>query len=908
MNSTQKKKRLQEIHNVFPRWSAVLLLTGFFVGSVILPMQPSSGWQVHAAPHQAAAPGDVVISEFRTTGPGGGYDEFVELFNRTNETIPIGNWQIKKSSGCGGASATPLVTIDAGVSLAPGQYYLIGKKPEYTGTVDQEYTSSSSIADDGGVALLDDVGAIIDQAGMCSTTAYLEGDPLAPLSGSSDRSYQRGDNGCTDTDDNNADFVLQTPADPQNSNDTPVRCLRVVNVTSTVDDVPPALPYVQDNLIPITIEFSSNVNVTDFPTLLLETGATDRTATYSSGSGSDTLTFDYTVQNGDVSADLDYVSTNSLSLNGGSIIGAVGDADLTLPSPGTPGSLGDNKDIVIDNQEAPSTDSFIRYDISEDTIADEITNANTLEFRATFSEPVINVDTSDFSVTGTTASVSSVVSVNSSVYEVTVSGGDLAALNGTVGLDLSGGQDITDAVGTNLPNGEPIIDETYIVDNIAPIVTINQASEQADPASATPVNFEIISPEEIDVSTFTVDDITQSASGTVSNSLITWSITDSGDHKTFTLSAERVAENGTLIPSIDGSNVMDLAGNPIIVVAGLDDTVTFNDNIFPTVTVNQASGQGDPTSALPIDFAVVFSEPIISSIFTTSDITQSGSATGITWSITNSGDDQNFTLSATSVTGTGTLIPSIAANRVTDIIGNDNLASTSTDNTVSYTKPPTSNPGPAATKTPTSFPHQAVVLNEVLPRAGSDWNEDGAIDVDDEFIEIINRGVTSVNLNGWKLDDEKNGGSDTYTLPNVTLNSGERIAIFGFITHISLSDGGDTVRLLKSNGQVADTVTYTVVKGADQSWCRLPEIGFWNPKCFPTPNEENTAIRNFSARTAELVVSTCLVPDTVPDEILNVECGTLGLGIWDADYWEGLADADRPVWLTGRSKWATWFR
>ena len=91
------------------------------------------------------------------------------------------------------------------------------------------------------------------------------------------------------------------------------------------------------------------------------------------GSGSNILTFNYTVQGGDVSGDLDYVATNSLSLNGGTITGAVGDADLTLPNPGAPGSLGANKAIVIDNQTPPSLISFKRQDplanlTSEDTL------------------------------------------------------------------------------------------------------------------------------------------------------------------------------------------------------------------------------------------------------------------------------------------------------------------------------------------------------------------------------------------------------------------------------------------------------------------------------------------------------------------------------------------------------------
>jgi serine protease AprX len=42
------------------------------------------------------------------------------------------------------------------------------------------------------------------------------------------------------------------------------------------------------------------------------------------------------------------------------------------------------------------------------------------------------------------------------------------------------------------------------------------------------------------------------------------------------------------------------------------------------VTINQASGQVDPTNSSPINFTVVFSEPV--SDFATGDVTLSGTA------------------------------------------------------------------------------------------------------------------------------------------------------------------------------------------------------------------------------------------------------------------------------------------
>ncbi len=116
------------------------------------------------------------------------------------------------------------------------------------------------------------------------------------------------------------------------------------------------------------------------------------------------------------------------------------------------------------------------------------TSVDSLEFLATFSENVINVTANDFVVTGTTATVTSVSSsllpdpsssgdvsstaaTASSLYEIQVSGGDLAGFNGVVGLDVAAGQDIVDTAGNAFAGGEPATDDTYTLDNTAPTVT-----------------------------------------------------------------------------------------------------------------------------------------------------------------------------------------------------------------------------------------------------------------------------------------------------------------------------------------------------------------------------------------------------------------------------------------------------
>jgi hypothetical protein len=127
----------------------------------------------------------------------------------------------------------------------------------------------------------------------------------------------------------------------------------VTNVTSSAANG----TYGTGSVIPIQVTFSEVVNVTGTPRLTLETGASDTVVNYSSGSGTTTLTFTYTVPANDVSADLDYKATTSLAPNGGTMQdAATNDATLTLVAPGAAGALGANKNIVIDAVGAVVTD------------------------------------------------------------------------------------------------------------------------------------------------------------------------------------------------------------------------------------------------------------------------------------------------------------------------------------------------------------------------------------------------------------------------------------------------------------------------------------------------------------------------------------------------------------------------
>lgn len=210
---------------------------------------------------------------------------------------------------------------------------------------------------------------------------------------------------------------------------------------------------------------------------------------------------------------------------------------------------------------------------------------------------------------------------------------------------------------------------------------------------------------------------------------------------------------------------------------------------------------------------------------------------------------------------------------------------------------PSSTPTPTLTRTNTPFPG-SLVINEFLPHPHTDWNDDGVVNVGDEYIELINVGAATINIQNWELDN----GSNTayYTLPNMNLLPRQIVLFFHSETGIPLSDGGGTVRLLKPNRQTADIYNYPPVEAMDVSWCRLPDGGSWGFACRPSPGQPNIPLNSLTPSPASSgatsVETDCNLADTVPESIASAECGGFGSGIWN-DATEG------SLWLPERGKW-----
>lgn len=108
--------------------------------------------------------------------------------------------------------------------------------------------------------------------------------------------------------------------------------------------------------------------------------------------------------------------------------------------------------------------------IARQTPATSPTSADTLVFQATFSEDVQNVGTADFEVSGTSTAMVTDVTGTGDTYSVTVSGGNLASFNGTVGVRLHSGQDIADLAGNDLTDTSIPSNQTYTLDNAGPVL------------------------------------------------------------------------------------------------------------------------------------------------------------------------------------------------------------------------------------------------------------------------------------------------------------------------------------------------------------------------------------------------------------------------------------------------------
>jgi len=326
------------------------------------------------------------------------------------------------------------------------------------------------------------------------------------------------------------------------------------------------------------------------------------------------------------------------------------------------------------NTASTSTDNSVQYDgsplrvtINQAAAQADPSNASTINFTVVFNHNVTGFTTGDVTVSGTAPGVPvATVTGSGSTYNVAVTG---IAGEGTIVATIAAGL-ANDAYG-NTNEASTSTDNTVTRDVTSPTVTINQAAGQSDPSNNSSINYTVVFSEA--VTGFTTGDVT--ISGTTSGTKV-GTVTGSGT--TYNVAVSGMTSEGTVIATILAARATDLAGNNNLASTSTDNMVT-RDTTAPSVTINQAATQADPTNGSSISFTVVFSEAVTG--FATGDVTITGTASG-TKTATVTGSGTTYTVAVTGIAGDGTVIASIGSAVATDQAGNSNVASTSTDNTV----------------------------------------------------------------------------------------------------------------------------------------------------------------------------------------------------------------------------------
>jgi uncharacterized protein len=189
----------------------------------------------------SAVSGDIVISQVYGGGGNSGAvytNDFVELFNRGSSTVSLSGWSIQYTSATGtgnfGASTTQITPL--GGSLAPGQYLLVAEAAGTTPVADLPtpdvtdatpinmsgtggkvalVTSTAGLGCNGSTTPCDatQLALIKDLVGWGSANFY----ETAPAPATTNATaILRLAGGCTETDNNSADFATGTPA-PRNT-------------------------------------------------------------------------------------------------------------------------------------------------------------------------------------------------------------------------------------------------------------------------------------------------------------------------------------------------------------------------------------------------------------------------------------------------------------------------------------------------------------------------------------------------------------------------------------------------------------------------------------------------------------------------------------------------------------------
>ena len=430
--------------------------------------------------------------------------------------------------------------------------------------------------------------------------------------------------------------------------------------------------------VSVTTTFSENVAVTGSPTLTIVVGSTNRTVTYTSGSGGRTLVFKYTIQGGETDTNGISIGTNGLALNSGTIMDAAGN-NATL----THSAVSSNSSYKVDT--TPPTISSVAITSATNDQNNFLNAGDIASLTTTFSESVNVTDAPQLTmIVGSTDRVSTYTSGSGStslITKYTIQAGETDDDGISIGanvLALNSGT-IQDPAGNNatLTHSAVSANSSFMVDTTSPTVdsfTLSDTQLLIGETATVGLDFS----EKVIL--FTNADIT-APNGTLATMTSSDATTWTG---TFTPNTNTEVPSNTL--SL-GTIYTDLAGNTgtVSTTANYEVETYAPSAIF---TIYNTKMKENETSQVDL----VFREPVL--LFSNSDITfpdlDNGTVSGTLSTMTSSDN----------ITWTGTFSPTFPetqdwtnaftlASSYTDIVGNTGTAQTSVNFMIDDIEPTT---------------------------------------------------------------------------------------------------------------------------------------------------------------------------------------------------------------------------
>ncbi|HLX31219.1 MAG TPA: lamin tail domain-containing protein [Gaiellaceae bacterium] len=189
-----------------------------------LVLLPALAVLLGAASAHGSGAGSIVVAEVFAAGGNSGApyaNDYVELLNRGSGAVSVGDWSLQYASASGATWQTTALT---GTIPAGGRYLVQLASGGANGAAlpAPDATGTSNLAMTGGKVQVVDAGAAVqDLVGWGSATGYEGSGPAPALSATT--ALARAGGGCTDADDNAADFSTAAP-NPQNSASPPAAC------------------------------------------------------------------------------------------------------------------------------------------------------------------------------------------------------------------------------------------------------------------------------------------------------------------------------------------------------------------------------------------------------------------------------------------------------------------------------------------------------------------------------------------------------------------------------------------------------------------------------------------------------------------------------------------------------------